>query len=82
MKTAISIPDKIFKEVDSFAKEQNCSRSEVFVTAIKEFLEKLKAKKLLEEINEAYSDGELPDETTLRSKSKKYYAKSILKEQY
>ena len=80
MKTAISIPDKIFEEVEKYSKEHRYSRSEVFVMAVREFLEKLKSKELLNTLNELYSEPESLEETTLREKSKKYYSKKILKE--
>jgi len=79
MKTAISVPDEIFKEVEKFSKEHQYSRSEVFATAAKEFLEKMKSKELFNALNEAYSEAEYPEEVTLRTKSKRYYAKRILK---
>ncbi len=82
MKTAVSIPDEVFKEVDKTAKKFNYSRSELFTIAVKEFLEKIKSKKLLDALNEAYSEVESPEEITLRQKSKKYYAKKVLKETY
>lgn len=82
MKTAISIPDEIFEKADKVAKEYHYSRSELFTLAIKEFLEKIKSRQLLEALNEAYSDIELPAETSLRRKGKKYYARKIVKERY
>ncbi|MBM4325076.1 MAG: hypothetical protein FJ115_16085, partial [Deltaproteobacteria bacterium] len=80
MKTAISIPDEVFKEVDRFSKEHQYSRSEVFVMAVKEFLEKLKSQQLLNALNEVYSEPESLEETTLREESKRYYSKKIQKE--
>jgi metal-responsive CopG/Arc/MetJ family transcriptional regulator len=80
MKTALSIPNEIFREVEKFAKEHHYSRSEVFVIAVKEFLKKLESKKLLDALNTAYSDVESPEEKTLREKSKKYYISRVLKE--
>jgi metal-responsive CopG/Arc/MetJ family transcriptional regulator len=80
MKTAISIPDEIFEEVEKYSKEHRYSRSEVFVMAVREFLEKLKSKELLDTLNEVYSEPESLEETNLREKSKKYYSKKILKE--
>jgi hypothetical protein len=82
MKTAISIPDEIFKEVEKFSKEHQYSRSEVFAIAVKEFLSKLKSKQLLDALNEAYSGDDPPEEITLREKSKRYYTKKILKEEH
>jgi len=80
MKTAISIPDEIFEEVEKYSKEHRYSRSEVFVMAVREFLQKLKSKELLNTLNEVYSEPESLEETTLREKGKKYYSKKILKE--
>lgn len=82
MKTAISIPDELFGEIEKFAKEHKYSRSAVFVTAIKDFLKKQESRKLLEAINSAYSDDESLEEKTLREKGKKHYARAILKEKY
>ena len=82
MKTAISIPDKIFKEIEKFAKEHNYSRSEVFAVAAKEFIEKLKSRQLLELLNKVYTDIETPEDTTLRKKAIRHYAKKVLKEPY
>lgn len=82
MKTAVSIPDEIFKAADETAKEFNYSRSELFTIAVKEFLEKIKSRKLLDELNKAYSGRESPEETTIRQKGKRYFAKKVLKEIY
>lgn len=81
MKVAISIQDEIFKEVESTAKQLHCSRSEVFSMAVKEFLEKMKSKKLLKALNEAYSEEETPEETGVREAAKKLYAR-VPKEKY
>jgi metal-responsive CopG/Arc/MetJ family transcriptional regulator len=81
MKTAISVPDDIFKELEEFSKEHDYSRSEVFAMAVKEFLEKRKSKELLNALNEAYSESESPEEITVRERGKRYFAKKILKEQ-
>ena len=80
MKTAISIPDDIFKEIEKIAEENNCSRSEVFLIAVREFLEKLRSKRLLDDLNDAYSDIESPEEKSLREKSKKYYAEKVMRD--
>jgi len=41
MKTAISIPDEIFEEVEKYSKEHRYSRSEVVVRAVREFFGKI-----------------------------------------
>ena len=80
MKTVISVPDNIFKELEKFAKEHDYTHSEVIVIALKEFLEKLKSKQLLIALNVAYAEDETLKEETIREKSKKYYAAKIEKE--
>jgi metal-responsive CopG/Arc/MetJ family transcriptional regulator len=82
MKTAISIPDEIFKEIEKFAKEHNYSRSEVFAVAAREFIEKLKSRQLLELLNKVYEDIETPKDAALRKKAIRHYAKKVLKEPY
>ena len=79
MKTAISIPDDLFKEVNKLARKNKTSRSQIFRTAVEEYLEKLKSHKLLEAINSAYADEETYEEMLLRKKSIEYYNSTILK---
>ena len=80
MKTAISVPDALFHEVDKAAKENHSSRSEVFVTAVREYLEKRKSRKLLEDLNDSLAVAETTEEYQVRQKSKKRYARTVLKE--
>ena len=82
MKTAISIPDQLFEEVENFSKKHRRSRSEVFAMAVRKLLEKEKAQELLDALNEAYSHEESVEEKTLREKGKRYYARKVLKENY
>jgi len=82
MKTAISIPDQLFEQVENFSKKHRRSRSEVFAMAVRKFLEKEKAQELLDALNEAYSHEESVEEKTLREKGKKYYAQKVLKENH
>lgn len=82
MKIAISIQDDVFKEVEETAKELHCSRSEIFSTAVREFLEKMKSKRLLDALNKAYSEVESPEESKIRKAGKKRYADMTSKERY
>jgi len=56
VKTAISIEESLFREVDQLADEMNTSRSRLIEMAVSEFVHRQKSKKLLEEINSAYDD--------------------------
>ena len=82
MKTAISIPDDLFQEIEKFSKERHASRSEVFTTAVREYLERIKSQKLLKDLNDAYSVAESAEETYVRRAGKRRYARSAGKERY
>jgi metal-responsive CopG/Arc/MetJ family transcriptional regulator len=79
MKTAISMPDDLFKEVDKLAQENKTSRSQIFCAAVEAYLKKIKSQKLLESLNTAYTDEETAEERRLRTKSMEYFADKILK---
>jgi metal-responsive CopG/Arc/MetJ family transcriptional regulator len=75
MKTAISIPEDLFQETDHIAHELNISRSRVITLALEEFIRRYQNKKLLEQINEAYTAPMNSDEKDslkiIRSQQKK-----------
>lgn len=62
MKTAISIPDKVFRSADSLAKRLGLSRSQLYSTAISEFLSRHQDKQVTDRLNAVYSteDSTLP----------------------
>ncbi len=78
MKTAISIPDDLFKEVEKLAKEKKTSRSQVFSEAVKLYLKKIKSQKLLKELNSAYAHEETSEEKLVQIKSIEYYKRTKL----
>lgn len=80
MKTAISVPDEVFREVEKVAKERHSSRSEVIVAALREFIDRRKSADLLKTLNEVYGTAETPEEYQVRKKAKKRYGKLLRKE--
>lgn len=62
VKTAISIQEPLFKEVEALARQMKISRSQLFVKAVEEFLQHHRNRQLLEQINRAYADGPDPEE--------------------
>lgn len=78
MKTAISIPDPIFNAVDLLSKREKISRSEVFVTAVKEFLQRRKNKQLLEQLNHFYRNETEAEKEALK-KIRSYQSHHIQK---
>ena len=56
MKTAISIPDDVFKSADSLAKEIGVSRSELYATAVAEYLAKFKDQDITQRLDQVYAN--------------------------
>ena len=56
MKTAISIPDNIFKTAERFARERQLSRSALFTEAVAEFLTHHRHEGVTEELNRVYAE--------------------------
>ena len=61
MKTAVSIPDKLFESGEEFARRRGMSRSELYATALRRYLEEHKAEMITERLDEVYGaePGEL-----------------------
>jgi metal-responsive CopG/Arc/MetJ family transcriptional regulator len=78
MKTAISIPDHIFEEVNRLARQKKTSRSQIFYIAVEEYLKKVKAQEMFETLNLVYKDGETPEEKLLRTIALEHYASEVL----
>ena len=55
MKTAISIPDKLFKDAERTAKQLGLARSQLYVKAIKEFIEHHNKEYITDKLNILYS---------------------------
>ncbi len=53
MKTAISIPDDLFREAEKLAEQLELSRSALYAKALKELLERLKDEAVTAQINAA-----------------------------
>lgn len=56
MKTAISIPDKVFRSADSLAKRLGISRSELYANAITEFLSKHQGRHVTARLDAVYAE--------------------------
>ena len=55
MKTAISLPDELFAAADVLADRLGVSRSELYATAVAEFLAKHTASEITERLNRIYA---------------------------
>jgi len=56
MKTAVSIPDSIYRSADSFAKRHGLSRSELYATAVAEFLSRRRSKQVTAKLDSIYEE--------------------------
>jgi metal-responsive CopG/Arc/MetJ family transcriptional regulator len=56
MKTAISLPEDLFRLAEAAARKLKMSRSQLYATAIAEFLERRQTSKVTERLNEIYSE--------------------------
>lgn len=55
MKTAISLPDDLFRSGDALARRLGVSRSELYARALAEFLAKHKADQITQRLNAVYA---------------------------
>jgi metal-responsive CopG/Arc/MetJ family transcriptional regulator len=55
MKTAVSLPDEIFRQAEATAKKLRISRSRLYATAISEYLNRHRAESITERLNQVYS---------------------------
>lgn len=56
MKTAISIPDKIFEAAEKAAKKLGMSRSELYVNAVREYVDRYGQEDVTQKLDAIYSD--------------------------
>jgi metal-responsive CopG/Arc/MetJ family transcriptional regulator len=57
MKTAISIPDKLFCDAEQFAKNNGFSRSQLFTEAVAQYLKQHPSDHITKQLNEIYSSN-------------------------
>jgi len=77
MKVNISIPDDVFKEIDRIAREQKTLRSRVFVSAAREYIRRSETRRIIERLDEVYSQPDAPDEAVRRKAMAEYQRKRL-----
>jgi metal-responsive CopG/Arc/MetJ family transcriptional regulator len=55
MKTAISLPDPVFREAEVLAQQLGMSRSELYTNALKSYLEKHNRPQRLKQLDQVYA---------------------------
>ncbi len=65
IKTAISLEESLFHQIEAVAQEMQIPRSRLFVMAVEDFLRRRRNQTLLDSINTAYDDFPDPEEQTV-----------------
>lgn len=78
MKTAVSIPDKIFRSADSLAKHLGMSRSQLYATALADFLSRRQNQQVKERLDAIYGE----EESALDPKAIELQKKSLTPEEW
>ncbi len=77
VKTAISLQQPLFEQIDALAQELHISRSRLFVLAFEAFIQRHQNRQLLEAINEAYGDLPDPEEQALRDRMRQQHRRMV-----
>jgi hypothetical protein len=56
MKTAISLPDRVYFEAEETAQNLGISRSALYLNALTDYLKRKKRKNITQKLNEVYND--------------------------
>lgn len=78
MKTAISIPDELFESADALAERLGVSRSQLYATALAEYVAKNQARKVTDRLNAVYATEPGPLDPGVRQ----LQARSIPRDQW
>jgi metal-responsive CopG/Arc/MetJ family transcriptional regulator len=73
MKTAISLPDKLFESTDALARRLGLSRSQLVATALAEFLAKHRGRDLTRRLDAVYAQ----EASTLDPATRRLQARSL-----
>jgi metal-responsive CopG/Arc/MetJ family transcriptional regulator len=65
MKTAVSLPDELFRMAEAAARKMRISRSRLFAVAIEEFLDRRHNSKITERLDAIYSKSPAKVDPTL-----------------
>lgn len=66
MKTAISLPDELFSAADVLAGELGVSRSQLYATALAEYVAKHRSSEITERLNRVYASEDSSLDPALR----------------
>lgn len=65
MKTAISVPDPVFEAAEQLARKLRVSRSQLYTTALREFIQSRSDAEITRKLNEVYSQEDSALDATI-----------------
>ncbi|PJZ66064.1 ChpI protein [Leptospira wolffii] len=77
MKTAVSIPDELFKTAEKTAKRLGIPRSQLFAKALEEFIEFHSKESITEKLNKLYHKGNDSPKESITNLSVELLRKSL-----
>jgi len=78
MKTAISVPDKVFRSADALAKRLGVSRSQLYTTAVSELLSRHQGRQVTKRLDSIYAE----EDSSLSLSLALLQAKSLPREEW
>ena len=66
MKTAISLPDKLYMDAEKTAKAMGIPRSQLFALALEEFINHHKRESITERLNEIYTNNKVENPLSMK----------------
>ncbi len=77
IKTAISIEESLYRQVQKLALEMNVSRSQVFAAAMRSYLRQRQNQMLLEELNAVYAEPASASEKRVRQAWRRQHRRKV-----
>ena len=77
VKTAISIKNSLFEEVESLARKMKVPRSRLFTLALEDYIQRQKNRKLLMQIDAVYTEERDPAEETLHRQYRRQHRRMV-----
>ncbi len=82
VKTAISIDEELFSEVNRLAQDMHVSRSRLITIAVKDYLKKRENLSLLAQLNETYGDHPDEEEKKISKTMRTKHGKTVEQESW
>lgn len=77
IKTAISLQDSLFEQVEDLARDLNVSRSQLVALALEDFVRRHQNQQLLDSINRAYESTTEPDDLTRTPARRQHHRRMV-----